>query len=206
MPKQTFFNLPDEKKHTLIQAAQKEFSRVSLYEASIANIVKAAEIPRGSFYQYFENKEDLYFYLLNDHAQKSQKKLYQCFKNNNGCLFKAMNEMFHSLLIELDSDELQKFYRNIFLNFDYKTEKAFMSSVNFGDFNKQYEDLKHLIDLTNLNVENEDELIEVVQMVVTIMMQNFVLKFAKELSDDELIRKHEVQMRLLKKGFYKGEK
>ena len=61
MPKQTFFNLPEGKRKTLMNAAEKEFARVPLAKASISNIIKDANIPRGSFYQYFENKEDLYF-------------------------------------------------------------------------------------------------------------------------------------------------
>lgn len=65
MPKTTFFHLSEEKQSRLLNAAKNEFSRTSLKEASIANIVKLAEIPRGSFYQYFENKEDLTIITLN---------------------------------------------------------------------------------------------------------------------------------------------
>ena len=50
MPKQTFFNLPEEKKQTLIAAAEIEFSKVPLMKASVANIIKIAGIPRGRFY------------------------------------------------------------------------------------------------------------------------------------------------------------
>ncbi len=70
MPTNTFFHLPEEKQQRLLDAAQIEFSRHSLQEASIANIVKLAEIPRGSFYQYFENKEDFIFLLLCDIKKK----------------------------------------------------------------------------------------------------------------------------------------
>ena len=55
---------PNEKKEKIIKAAQKEFERVPIEEASIKNIVEDAEIARGSFYQYFESKEDLLrFYI-----------------------------------------------------------------------------------------------------------------------------------------------
>ena len=64
MPTETFLHLPEEKRKRITDAAIQEFSRVPLEEASIANIVKNAEIPRGSFYQYFENKEDVYFYCF----------------------------------------------------------------------------------------------------------------------------------------------
>ena len=64
MPTQTFFRLPEEKRARLMAAAWEEFTRVSLAEASINRIIHSAQIPRGSFYQYFEDKEDLFFYLL----------------------------------------------------------------------------------------------------------------------------------------------
>lgn len=59
MPKETFLKLPQEKKEKIIEAAKNELKRVPLEQASIKNIVENAGIARGSFYQYFENKEDL---------------------------------------------------------------------------------------------------------------------------------------------------
>ena len=59
MPKETFLKLPEEKKHKIIKAAKKEFERVPFEQTSIKNRGEDAEIARGSFYQYFESKEDL---------------------------------------------------------------------------------------------------------------------------------------------------
>ena len=59
MPKETFVKLPEEKKDKIIKAAKKEFERVPFEQTSIKNIANDAEIARGSFYQYFESKEDL---------------------------------------------------------------------------------------------------------------------------------------------------
>ncbi len=64
MPKNTFFNLPGLKQNTVFDAAVREFSVHMFSEASINRIVKAAQIPRGSFYQYFDGKEDLFSYLI----------------------------------------------------------------------------------------------------------------------------------------------
>ncbi len=69
MPKDTFLNLSEDKKNKIINAAKKEFARVPIEEASIKNIVEEAEIARGSFYQYFESKEDLLKYILNSKAK-----------------------------------------------------------------------------------------------------------------------------------------
>ena len=64
MPTQTFFNLLDKKRHKILNAAVQEFTIRNLAEANISNIVKAAGISRGSFYQYFADKEDLYVHIF----------------------------------------------------------------------------------------------------------------------------------------------
>ena len=66
MPKDTFTNLSEDKKKRIFTAAVQEFSVQRYSQASINKIVKAAEISRGSFYQYFEDKEDLYLYMLTE--------------------------------------------------------------------------------------------------------------------------------------------
>ena len=98
VPKQTFFNLPHEKRELLIQSAKKEFSRVPLSEASIANIIKSADIPRGSFYQYFEDKEDAFYYILEKQMDTHNSKFFSMLKRNNGDLFDAFIEVFEYML------------------------------------------------------------------------------------------------------------
>ena len=66
MPTSTFFRLPEEKRARLIEACWDEVSRARFSEVSINRIITAAHIPRGSFYQYFEDKDDLIRYLLED--------------------------------------------------------------------------------------------------------------------------------------------
>ena len=64
MPKETFFNLNNEKKKKIIDSSVLEFANNSFDEAKLSSIIKTAGIPRGSFYQYFEDKSDLYKYLF----------------------------------------------------------------------------------------------------------------------------------------------
>ena len=66
MPTGTFFRLPEEKRMRLVESAWEEFTHISYADVSINKIIQAAGIPRGSFYQYFDGKEDLFFYLLDD--------------------------------------------------------------------------------------------------------------------------------------------
>ena len=63
---ETFLRLPEEKRGRFLEAAWTEFTRVKFSDASINQIVRQAGIPRGSFYQYFTDKEELFTYLLED--------------------------------------------------------------------------------------------------------------------------------------------
>lgn len=64
MPKETFFNLPEHKRNIIILAAMDEFSKASYDTASINQICRKSNIAKGSFYQYFKDKLDLYVYIM----------------------------------------------------------------------------------------------------------------------------------------------
>jgi AcrR family transcriptional regulator len=64
MPKETFWNLPEEKRQRIIDLAVAEFAAHDYAVASLSRIVARAGIAKGSIYQYFEDKQDLFLYLL----------------------------------------------------------------------------------------------------------------------------------------------
>ena len=64
MPTQTFYDLKASKRDRIIDAALNEFAIHDYEHVNIQNIIKDAHISRGSFYQYFENLDDLFDYLL----------------------------------------------------------------------------------------------------------------------------------------------
>jgi TetR/AcrR family transcriptional regulator len=70
MPKQTFLNLTDKKRNQLVATALKEFADRDYNTASVSKIVERAGIAKGSFYQYFKDKQDLYLYLVAIASQK----------------------------------------------------------------------------------------------------------------------------------------
>ena len=94
MCRETFQRLPEEKRARFLDAAWAEFNRVSIAEVSINQIVRKAGVPRGSFYQYFGDKNDLFIYLLEsvgDHYISEYRKVLQMAK---GDLFEAQKLAF----------------------------------------------------------------------------------------------------------------
>lgn len=64
MPKSTFFNLPEVKRSAIEAAAILEFRDHTFAGASINRIVEQSGISKGSFYQYFDDKEDVYLHIM----------------------------------------------------------------------------------------------------------------------------------------------
>jgi AcrR family transcriptional regulator len=73
MPTATFFALPDERRARLVDEAITEFAERSYAEASLSQIVRRAGIAKGSLYQYFEDKLDLYRWLLTDEVPRRKR-------------------------------------------------------------------------------------------------------------------------------------
>ena len=64
MPTPRFFQLAPPKQTLIYQALLQEFATHPYEEASTNRIVKQANIAKGSLFNYFKDKEDLYLYTL----------------------------------------------------------------------------------------------------------------------------------------------
>ncbi|WP_201330812.1 TetR/AcrR family transcriptional regulator, partial [Lactobacillus nasalidis] len=114
MPSQTFFNLPQEKQDRIMRAAREEFFTHSMDDASINRLIKAAGIPRGSFYQYFDDKEDVYCYLGEQISRGLFAEAYQQLAESDYDPFKLARQVLPRWLKEVFYGENRAFfYRQI---------------------------------------------------------------------------------------------
>jgi len=88
MSTETFLRLPEEKRNRVLDAAWEEFTRVRYTDVSINKIILKARIPRGSFYQYFSDKEDLFAYLVDGIQEEMMELFLQFLKECRGDLFR----------------------------------------------------------------------------------------------------------------------
>ena len=94
MPSSTFLNLPAQKQEKLLEAATREFSQRPYNEASINQIIKDAGIPRGSFYMYFTDKEELFRYVLSGYVDQMVMVLEEALLREHGDIFAALLRMY----------------------------------------------------------------------------------------------------------------
>ena len=102
MPSSTFLNLPAEKQEKLLEAATREFSHKPFNEASINQIIREAGIPRGSFYMYFQDKEDLFRYLLKGYVDQLFMLLEEFLLRVRGDIFRALLDLYDYIQTKVD--------------------------------------------------------------------------------------------------------
>ncbi|ADQ45999.1 transcriptional regulator, TetR family [Caldicellulosiruptor kronotskyensis 2002] len=111
MPKQTFLNLPEEKRKLITDTLIKYFSQKPYHEVDISDIAKECKVAKGSMYQYFENKKDMYFYTIEVSYQRflslleslnmGRINIFEYYENSLNSVWLAMKELkYEYMLIE----------------------------------------------------------------------------------------------------------
>ena len=63
MVRTRFAKLPQAQQRAILSAALAEFSARGFHDASLNRVIEAAGISKGSFYYYFDGKDDLYAHV-----------------------------------------------------------------------------------------------------------------------------------------------
>ena len=127
MPTQAFFNLNDNKRNEIIEAAKKEFS-INLFEkTSINQIIKTINMPRGTFYLYFNNKEDIYDYIFMLYKKELIDIIISLIKKNNGNIFDGFIE---SYIHFINDEKISLLIKNFFLNMNSRRLDPHSSKEN----------------------------------------------------------------------------
>ena len=73
--KPTFDKIAPEKRERIIEAATREFANKGFDNANMSAIAKKADVSVGSFYKYFENKQDLFLTVIQYSIQSMEELL-----------------------------------------------------------------------------------------------------------------------------------
>ena len=113
MPTERFMRLPKEKIDAIRIASAKEFMRVPPEEVSINRIIHDADISRGSFYTYFEDKQDLLKWLICEHAERHFKGYIEGLEENGGDLWDMLENVFDRGINALETSGLLEIFQNL---------------------------------------------------------------------------------------------
>ena len=139
IPTQTYFNLSEQKQKRITDAAINEFSVRRFAEAKVSNIIKEAKIPRGSFYQYFEDKLDIFKHIYTIMGQRKMEYLTDDLKNPmNLAFFDLFRQLYHSgLEFALDNPKLMRITSLLMAQKDHVYDEILRKSIDLAiDFYK----------------------------------------------------------------------
>lgn len=180
MPTSTFYRLEESKRKRIIDAIVKECSNVPFEEVSINRIIKDAEISRGSFYQYFEDKHDMFNYLMEDIIQVFHE-LDVRFLKTDASVSEVLLELYDFILQRCLYHPNASMYQNLVKNFKIR---YCLSHISSEQLQKRYVLLKEKFQLAF----SEEQLIGCIQ-IIRIIFYNAVLEVLTDPTD--LIKKRQ---------------
>ena len=201
MPKDTFFNLDESKRTKIIKAAKAEFLNNPLRKARVSNIVNVASIPRGSFYQYFEDLDDLYYFIV-------EEVFAEIF--DAGFLYSEMtDDLFEFAKISFDFDyrgfkkeSRHKYMTNVFQSIAGNVE--YLELFNLKRI-KYIEDILDRLDLSNIKYMKREEHIKMYQMIQDLKISVIKKTMINSLTKEEAFAEFEWYLDILKNGLLKED-
>lgn len=114
MPSSRFLKLPEEKRSKILEAVLSELALFPVDELSINRIIHDADISRGSFYQYFEDKDDLLEYVFSDFRQAVTHEIKESIERNRGDMFEVGMDILEKIVAMGSREENRRIFVNVF--------------------------------------------------------------------------------------------
>ena len=191
MPTGRFLNLSQEKQNRILIASAAEFARVPYEKVSINKIIKAAEIPRGSFYQYFSGKQDLLEHIMKGFRGKLMSTAGETLKLSGGdpfAVFPALMELVFNMAECFYDPEL---FRNIYSCVSaYRMQSFEFFRIDTGEILESY---GHLIAGSPFDALPPETKRDVLEILITLLHnaieRRFIENIPAEASLNEFNRK-----------------
>ncbi len=113
MPKETFMRLRGEKQENIMRAAIHEFVENGFDRTRVEDIAAAAGVAKGSIYQYFEDKKDLFIYCSEWGLRVFMDKLDERAHTGNMDIYEYFRESFHKQELLKEEQKLALFMQQV---------------------------------------------------------------------------------------------
>ena len=190
MPKSTFYNLNEEKREKIKKALKKEFTIHSFEKASISNMIEEANIPRGSFYQYFEDKEDALKYIIEDFLNDEKEKIKEFLIQNEGDIFLTTLDLYSYFVDKNYHEKEVKLFQNIINKLRNENVNIY-KNIKL----KKFADLKNMdkdncyINTSLLSIENDEDIEYMLRILTCILRAEIIDVMHKKVSKEKRKRR-----------------
>lgn len=213
MPKERFFHLTDSKKQRITQAIFAEFSRVPFDQISINKIVQTADIPRGSFYQYFEDKMDLLCFILQDFRKEMDQILRDELKRTKGDLFAVCQAALTFTVTYGTQKEHLALFQNVFPHLKLQDEQKVFPYLQVQNFEslelccKEQPESSDLLQLLRnyFSGVSQRDLLDLIEISLALLHYTIAQTFFHLEQKDEIQANFKNKLSILKRGLLREE-
>lgn len=193
MPKETFYNLDQDKKSNITEVLISEFSEKPFEKVSVKAIVERLGIARGSFYQYFEDLEDSYFYILDKKTHDMHMLFMTSLMKNDGDIITSLNDFGLNIADNIFKDDCYNLYKNRFLFWNESLNEDWINC------HQNYDKVFDKADKMNVDLEK----IYFFRAVVHSLVER---NFREEWDKVTFIEKYKIHMDWIKKGIFNANR
>lgn len=186
MPKQTFYNLSEDKRNLIDEVLKDEFSKKPYKDCNVKNIVERLSIARGSFYQYFEDLKDCYFYILDKETKDVHMLFMSVLKKNNNDVSRALDVFGDEVCDLIFEDGEYNLYKFRYLYWNSELEDGWKATK------KEYYEI-----FQNDTGGNKLELVCFMKAIVHSLIER---NFKENWSRDIFLQKYRLHINWLKEG------
>lgn len=197
MPKPRFYNLPQEKQDRVMNSAINEFSRVPVNEFSINRIIQEANISRGSFYQYFEDKEDIIHEIMISYKNFLINTALEYLKNVSSNIVDFFDYLTNKIIVFSEDFKNRVFCENLIIT---------VSHNNFGKVPDRtqvlnmVETLLPYINTTTLKYTTLEDIITVIELLSSVMCKTIIKTVKNPEQKEVYLQDFKKQMLMVKHG------
>lgn len=198
MPTSTFYRLPQEKRQKLMDAIRQELLRVSYEEISINKIIQNAGISRGSFYQYFTDKNDMMQTILGDFKKRIQDISKESLRKHNGDPFALVQDIFDLFCRVSAHTNLCLLYQNLLAGLKIKDER--ISYPPFCLSKEKDEIITSYVDLSLLDIKQPEDLYDCIDILASQLKWAVVEFFSDPDRKEEIAASFQNKIAILRRG------
>ncbi len=201
MPKDTFYNLPFEKQEKVMRSAISEFINQGFEKANVGAIAKNAGVAKGSMYQYFENKRELFLFSVRWSMEFLVKKYdkYITLKDKELSVFDFFYQNAKDMWLQMrDERELVIFIQDVFLGkYNSLSDESMTYMIKLSD--------EYLLNLIKAGKSNgsirkdiDDNILSLFITGVSFKIKEYLMKKARNLGEDIVDEDFEVYEKEIK--------
>lgn len=200
MPSETFYRLPESKQERILNVLKDEIARSSYEDFSIGTVLRESGISRGSFYQYFHNKEEIFLYFLAGYQKSILSHANVSLEKHSGDFFESFLDTYRYAVRMLCYKDSRAFRHNLFCNLELH-EKLWKHTDQIEECCRSIRTFLDGVDLDLLTVNSREELRTLADICFVCAVKDSSGLLLADDSEEKAVQKFTEKFALLRRAY-----